>query len=79
MAVAHKAEFLLLITFILSEVLVIVPFQFLIFISLNWGKRFGVMLNVSLILGSHRKALMCFGVIPNLFTHMRIAESDCAC
>lgn len=79
MAVAHKAEFLLLISFILSEALMTVPFQFFFFFFLNGEKQFGVMLNVSLILGSHRKARMYLGVTPTLFTTMISAESDCTC
>lgn len=64
MIVVLKAEFLLFLSFIFSEVLVILLFQFyfVVVVSLSWGKQFEVMLYISLILLSHRKILMYLAV-----------------
>lgn len=64
MIVVLKAEFLLFLSFILSDVLVILLFQFyfVVVVSLSWGKQFEVMLYISLILLSHRKILMYLAV-----------------
>lgn len=64
MIVVLKAEFLLFLSFIFSEVLVILLFQFyfVVVVSLSWGKQFEVMLYISLILLSHRKILMFLAV-----------------